>query len=306
MGFSLVIPTLNGGTLFRQCLDAIKAQTSQPVKRIVIDSSSSDGTADLARSHGFEVVQIPKKEFDHGGTRNLALSLINTEVVIFMTQDAVLNTPESFAELLDAFMNEDVAGAYGRQLPHFDASPVAKHARLRNYGEDGYVTGANDLHPPGIKKCFLSNSFSAFRVAALTEIGGFPLKLIMGEDMYAAGRLLERGKRVAYVPSAAVRHSHNYSIAEEFHRYFDIGVFHAEHDWLQRQFGQVSGEGIRFARDQIAFLVAGGHYLRVPESVFASAAKFAGYQLGRRHQRFGARISARMAMHKGYFRRQFS
>ncbi len=68
----MIIPVRNGGEDLRRCLEAIRRQeTGGEVEIVVIDSSSTDGSAELARSHGAKVHVIPVEEFNHGATRNL-------------------------------------------------------------------------------------------------------------------------------------------------------------------------------------------------------------------------------------------
>src|SRR5690606_22126597 len=131
--------------------------------------------------------------------------------------------------LVAAFNDPAVAVAYGRQLPHHVANPIAAHARLFNYGARSYVAGMEDATRMGIKTVFASNSFAAYRAATFKELGGFPERTILSEDMYLAARSVLAGGKVAYVAEACVRHSHNYTPLEEFRRYFDIGVFQADH-----------------------------------------------------------------------------
>lgn len=116
-------------------------------RKIVVDSSSTDGSADLARAAGFEVVTIAKAAFDHGGTRNFALNMVTEDFVVFLTQDAILATTDAVARLLQVFDDTSVAGAYGRQLPHLNADPLAKFTRARNYGKASYVTARGDAMP---------------------------------------------------------------------------------------------------------------------------------------------------------------
>lgn len=59
--------------------------------------------------------------------------------------------------------------------------------------------------------------------------------------MYFAAQAVITGYKVAYVSEARVRHSHNYSVMEEFKRYFDIGVFHCEQPWIRDKFGGAGG-----------------------------------------------------------------
>jgi len=64
-----------------------------------------------------------------------------------------------------------------------------------------------------------------YRKSTLEEIGWFKNNLILGEDTYAETKLLVAGYKLAYIAKAKVYHFHNYTIWEEFKRYFDIGVF---------------------------------------------------------------------------------
>ena len=75
---ALIIPTFNAAQLWTALLEGIRAQSLKPDQVIVIDSSSSDGTADLARKEGFTVFEIPQREFNHGGTRQMGADLAET------------------------------------------------------------------------------------------------------------------------------------------------------------------------------------------------------------------------------------
>jgi rhamnosyltransferase len=93
-------------------------------------------------------------------------------------------------------------------------------------------------------------------------------------------KLLKHGYQSAYVAEAVVHHSHNYSIRQEFGRYFDLGAFFQREEWLLHEFGNVEWEGLRFLRSEFSFLVKKGlpHY--IPLSLFRMVAKGAGYRLG--------------------------
>lgn len=298
---ALIIPVRNGGAVFREALAAIAAQDCRPETLLVMDSASRDDSVALARAAGFKVEPVPEGAFDHGGTRTRAVNLVSDEIVVMLTQDAILDRPDALSRLLASFDDPRVGAAYGRQVPHYNADPLATHARLTNYGPAGYVTDLAAPSPRGIRKAFLSNSFAAYRRAALLEVGNFPSKLILGEDVVCSGRLLKAGYKIAYAAEAAARHSHNYSLAEEFRRYFDIGVFHREQDWLLQDFGAAEGEGARFALGQIGWLWQQRQARAIPRSLASSALKFVGYKLGRQHRGLGPALSRRLAMHKGYF-----
>ncbi len=146
----------------------------------------------------------------------------------------------------------------------------------------------------------MSNSFAAYRVADLQAVGGFPSSVILGEDMSVAARLLMAGKTVAYVADACAHHSHNYSVLQEFRRYFDTGVFHARSPWLLAEFGSAGGEGLRFVRSELAYLWRQAPWW-IPSALVRTAAKLIGYRLGRLESRWPLWFKRWCSMHKGYW-----
>src|SRR6267154_577784 len=97
----LVIPTLNAGDRWIECLASVRAQSLTPQRLLVVDSVSTDQSVVLAKEAGFEIVRIDRSEFNHGGTRQWAVEyLSDCEMVIFLTQDAILASTESISEIV--------------------------------------------------------------------------------------------------------------------------------------------------------------------------------------------------------------
>jgi rhamnosyltransferase len=128
----VIVPTCNGGEVWRKAANALKAQRADFDEILIIDSESSDATVQIAKESGFDVVTIQSAEFNHGATRNFGVHLINCDIVFFFTQDAIPET-NAIKTLAQVFNNSAIVVAYGRQLPHDDANPLAKHARIFNY-----------------------------------------------------------------------------------------------------------------------------------------------------------------------------
>lgn len=284
MNFGLIIPTLNAGAQFRTLLEQIAAQ-SVPTRKLIVDSESTDGTAELAKSFGVEVLTIPRKTFNHGATRQFALEHLlknfSLDAAIFMTQDVLLHDDESLAELVKIFREDKSVGlSYGRQLPHVDATNEAKFLRAFNYPPESQLRSFDDRKIFGLKTAFASNSFAAYHVDALQSVGGFPSNVPLSEDMYVAAKMLLRGLKIFYAASAQVYHSHNYTAAQEFRRYVQIGKFHAQESWIRETFGSAEGAGKKFVAMKLAAL-AKKNPLDCFGAIFRDAAKFFGYRLGR-------------------------
>lgn len=304
MKFCLVIPTLNAGGHLPRLLPAIAAQTVKPDRFLVIDSASTDETQDAFRAAGAEIHQIERSQFDHGGTRQLALSLLpEADLFLYLTQDAIPASPDAFARLLGRFEDPGIAAAFGRQLPREEAGPIERHARLFSYRPESARRTMADAEQIGIRAAFLSNSFAAYRRSGLEAVGGFPHRTIFGEDMHVAARLLMAGQAVAYAADAAVIHSHGYSIIEEFRRYFDVGVLHGRTDFLTERFGRTSGEGLKFVTSELGYLGREAPHL-IPSAMIRTLAKWSAYKLGRAERKLPLGWKKRFSMQPRFWLRE--
>jgi rhamnosyltransferase len=299
---AVLVPTYNPGLLWRDFLVGLQAQTPAPAHCWVLDSESTDGSLAQTAQAGLTVHPVERKHFNHGGTRQWGIDRLpaGIEFVVFLTQDAVLADPASIGRLLSGFSDPAVAAVYGRQMPHPDASQIAVHARQFNYPAQSQMKRWSDKDRMGIKACFLSNAFAAYRLTALREVGGFSPRVILGEDTHLAARLLQQGHAIRYEAQALVYHSHNYSLASEFARYFDTGVFHHDENWMIQSYGKAGREGLRFLKSEILFLVRHAPW-RLPEAMLRTLLKALAYRLGRTHTRWPLALKRQLSMHKGFW-----
>jgi rhamnosyltransferase len=298
----LVVPTLNAGRHWSECLAAIENQSLKPRRCLIIDSASMDDTVILARAEEFEVIGITRADFNHGGTRQWAAEYLDDcDIVIFLTQDAILATPDALAELVKCFDDPAVAVAYGRQLPRKGATPIEAHARLFNYGTTTQKKDALAAKHLGSKAFFCSNSFAAYRRSILIELGGFRADLILEEDAEFAARAIKSGYVNMYAASALVYHSHDYTPFQQFERYFDLGVFDARHNWMRHYFGSHSSEGLRYIRSELKYLTRHA-FLQIPRALCQTAAKLIGYRLGRLERWLPVGFKRKISMTPSFWR----
>jgi rhamnosyltransferase len=297
----LVIPTLDAVGFLDTLLPLVLNQGLALSRVLVIDSSSQDGTADRVRDLGVRVKVIPRNEFNHGGTRRYATSLLpEAEFLVFMTQDAVLASSDAFLHLVRAFEDPEVGMAYGRQLPRPEARAIERHARLVNYPANSALKTFADRSRLGARTLFCSNSFAAYRREALTAVGGFPEDVFFGEDQVVAGRMLIAGWKLAYEADACVFHSHGYSLREEFKRYFDIGIFHARNPWILETFGRVGSEGAKFVRSELTYLRK-HEPQSVPSALARTFVKYLAYRIGQHEAGIPAKWKSRLSMQPVYW-----
>lgn len=295
---AVIVPTYWANPHLDALLSALGRQGILPSQVLAIDSSSGDDTVERFKAYGARVHTIPENEFDHGGTRAKAAGLCSdSDFLIYLTQDAYPVDGFAFENLLKPFEDPSIGLAYGRQLPRTGAGAIERHARFFNYGAQSEVRDADARQRLGIKSVFCSNSFAAYRSSALRDVGGFPHKAHFAEDQVVAGRMLLKGYRVAYVADACVQHSHNYSIAQDFKRYVDVGIFHGRNTWLLEAFGKAEGEGFRFVRSELIYLIR--HEPKaLPSALVRTVAKYVGYRIGRMEESLPPSLLRRIALVK--------
>ncbi len=231
---SVVIPLWNGGARFVELLRVLGEQElAGGYELVVVDSGSTDGSAEAARAAGARLHTIPQSEFNHGGTRNLGISLSSGELICLLTQDAVPMGTGYLAALVGALQDAQVDGAYARQFPLEDCDPILKE-RLRGWsasrdeplvqsfasGDADAARAAFDALEPMQRylACAFDNVASAMR-RSTWERHPFPERNF-GEDVAWARRVLLDGGAIAFEPTAMVEHSHPIAIRREFKRIY--------------------------------------------------------------------------------------
>jgi rhamnosyltransferase len=301
---TVIVPTLNGADTLGEFFAALKGQHLQPDEILVGDSSSVDQTVAICQAAGAMVSIFAREAFDHGGTRTALAKQARGTILVFFTQDAILATRDALQLLVaPLLLSNRVACAYGRQLPGGNASPIAAHLRLFNYPPESSVRIYADRRQYGLKTIFISNSFAAYKKDRLSEFDYFKNGLIFGEDTCTLGRILAAGDEVAYVAEAAVYHSHNYSLGQEFRRSFDIGVLHSSEKWLLDAYGGAEGVGAKYIRSVFSMLLKEKRYLLIPDCLLRNGLKILGYKLGRSYKQLPASWRPFLSMHRLWWQR---
>jgi len=253
---TVAIPVLNGVALLAEVLDAVVAQqVGGEVEILVCDSGSTDGSLQVARARGARVIEIERSAFSHGGTRNLLMREARAPVVAFLTQDATPADNGWLAALLAGFeLPGDVALVHGPYLPRPE-HPVPVRRELEVFfgslGTEAVVDRAVDdtgWHDVSSRATFFTDANGAVARRAWERVP-FP-DVAYAEDRLLARRMLDAGFAKAYVPRAAVLHSHAYAPLPLLRRYFD------EFRGLRETFGHVEPADPRRALGRIRREVA--------------------------------------------------
>lgn len=263
MKTSLVIPTWNAGKLFEEVLAAIDRQPGAgQLEKVAVDSGSTDGTIERLERHGFRVLSIPQRAFNHGATRDLGIEQTSGEVVLLLTQDATPADERWLPELQRAYEDPSVDAAWCRQVPRPGCNPILRQ-RIEGWMGDRAReprqrlpegSRLSDLDP--MRQLWLSafdNVASSVR-RTCWERHRFGWRRF-GEDVGFGRRVIESGGTIAFVPDAVVIHSHETTPRQEGKRLY------CDHQNLRALFGLCVIPTLEACRRAAA--EAGAHYVKV-------------------------------------------
>ncbi|HVG59834.1 MAG TPA: glycosyltransferase [Hyalangium sp.] len=236
---TVIIPVKNGGAVLRECLTAVfNQQTDFPFEVLCVDSGSKDESLEIIRSFPARLMEIDPATFGHGRTRNLAIEHSDSAFAALLTQDAVPADRSWLRELIAPMRdNEQVAGVFGRHIPHPGCIPAEAYMLERHFAQFGADTTLFHIKPgpegwahyeanrPFYR--FFSDNNAALRRSVWARIPYRDVEFM--EDQLWASDILEAGYIKAYAPRAVVRHSHNYSPLTQTRRAFDEARYHRQY-----------------------------------------------------------------------------
>ena len=127
--------------------------------------------------------------------------------------------------------------------------------------------------------------------------------IIMSEDQDWSRRVLLEGYAVIYEPEAAVRHSHNYTLATAFRRFFDSG---ASSDRAYMAGAANSRQALRraavnYARGEVTWMWQTGRRRWLPYTALYEATKMTGLLAGAQHERIPLSLKRRLSAMPTYW-----
>lgn len=233
---TIFIPTYNGEKYLDDILKMIfKQKVDFSYNVFIIDSGSTDKTLAIINKYLTKYPQqlrlhkIPKSEFGHGKTRNLAAQMADGEYMVYLSHDAVPATKYWLYEMLKPFeLNDKVVGVTGRQYPRPKCVPLLKYeidSVFRNLGNEA---GTSLFY----KDDFMKNPVYSHVVTFYSDVNSAaPRKFLLeklpyrdvpySEDQMYGQDLIEAGYMKAYASRGGVVHSNDLTLREYKHRVFD-------------------------------------------------------------------------------------
>lgn len=306
----VVIPVYKPDKKLQMVISRLMGQTIVPSNIFLIHTRSSEDdwhTEQLLQEVQTEysvvqVVSIAQEEFDHGGTRDMAMHLCKSQYVLMMTQDAMPKNGKLIENLRNA-QGEKISVVFARQEPAKDCRIIERYTRTFNYPAESHSAMEKAAQTNnGIKSIFCSDVCAMYDRIAYEEVGGFPGKVIFNEDEIFAAKSLKAGYDIRYEAQAVVIHSHNYSGVQYFKRYFDLGVSQADFSYIFNEY-HAEDEGIRLVKQTFRYLMKRKSYFDIPVLFYHSGMKLIGMKLGKMYRKLPDKIVMKCTSNKAYWKR---
>jgi GT2 family glycosyltransferase len=186
---------------------------SSEVEVVVVDNGSSDETAEVARRHGAEVVELLQSNFSYPKSLNMGVKAASNDLVFVTVAHARLGSAHTLHAGARHFSrNTATAGAFGTCLPNENASYVEKWGTAADIN----VTMARRAHR--VRKAgmgVLAANCAMVSKRAWRELGEFDERYQAGgEDTALAKSMLSNGYVVVKEPALAVHHSHGLGLRD--------------------------------------------------------------------------------------------
>jgi cellulose synthase/poly-beta-1,6-N-acetylglucosamine synthase-like glycosyltransferase len=196
---SVIVPVFNGAETLDACLSALAAQTVEKdsYEVLVVDDGSTDGSGQVAVSHGVTVIRQ-----DHtgaGAARNRGASVARGQILLFTDADCE-PLPDWIEQMLAPFSDPGVSGVKGVYRT-CQRSLVARFAqaefeeKYRRLAREGQID-------------FVDTYAAAYRRDVFCEHGGFDARFLLDEDQELSYRLARAGCKLVLALEAMVRHRH--------------------------------------------------------------------------------------------------
>jgi GT2 family glycosyltransferase len=208
---SVIVPTYDGWTVLKNCLESLRDQRFESFEVIVVDDGSRDGTAERVRMR-FPEVRVLELKVNRGfcAAVNEGIRAARGEIVALLNNDAVAdaNWLSALVWALDA--HPDVGFCSSRMVRADDPSILdgagdeySRHGLAYRVGR-----GLRDRGQFGTREVvWASGGACAYRRSALDQIGVLDERLrSYYEDVDLGLRAWTAGWRGRYVPESHVRH----------------------------------------------------------------------------------------------------
>lgn len=232
MNIDIICPLYNAENDIERLDKSLKQQENVKINKIrYVLTECKDKTEEKLKKLNIEYKKIKKEDFSHSLTREKEAFESDSDIVVFVTQDVIIEKKDWLFNLTKDIISGEVDACYSRQI--CTNNTIEKYTRECNYPKESKIVSKEDIEKLGLKTFFFSDASSAIKRETFMKLNGYDHKnLIISEDMYIAYKLITNGYKIKYCADSEVIHSHVFTLKQYYNRYKDTGKFFKENSYL--------------------------------------------------------------------------
>lgn len=276
----IICPLYNASSYIKKLHNSLLKQKNVIINKFrYVLTESNDNTEDYLIKNNINYKKIKKEEFSHSLVREKEALESDSDIVVFITQDIVIEDELWLYKLVKDIDHTIVVATYSRQLTKYNN--LEKYTRESNYPDNDILKSKDDIKKYGLKTFFFSDASSAISTKMFKKINGYDNKnLPINEDMYIAYKIIMAGYKIKYCSNSMVYHSHNFTLKEIYERYKLTGRFFKENSYLD-EYG-TTGSGAKLAKYILKRIIQEKRFVLLFRYPFDMAARLIGMKVGKR------------------------
>lgn len=301
MDISIICPIYNGENYIKKLNESLLMQEGAGEFEIrYILTRSKDGSEEILKSLNAKYKLIEVDEFSHSFSREQEAFNAEGDIIVFISQDIIIEDKCWLVNLTKDIKSGVCDAAFSRQIS--DNRTIERYTRMKNYPKESRIVSKEDIEQLGVMAFFYSDASSAIRKSVFKKLKGYDAKrLLTNEDMYIAYKIINNGYKIKYCADSKVIHSHEYSYKSLLKRYFDQGVFLAQHSYIAN-----AGKGSESsAKALLIFVIKNAlkekNFKVLFDIVPNFAVRFIGDKLGRRYKKLSKNKVLKYTSNKNYW-----
>lgn len=217
---SVIIPSYNSSTYIRQCLLAIRSQSTELPFEVIMVDSSDDG-ADQTVANEFPEVRLFhfQERLSVGKARNTGVEKARGEILLFLDTDCVTKHTwiDQMYTAIQSFGVDGVGGSVENGTPRSITGSTGFYLEFFRFLANGEKPRATPFFMGGNsgyrKEVFRTNgTYNRFNDESI------------GEDLIFNWKLMKKGKVLMFLPSVTIKHLNKTGLMKVLRYQYKLGM----------------------------------------------------------------------------------
>lgn len=207
---TIVIRALNEEKHLDKLFNGLAEQSYRDFEVVFVDSGSTDGSPEKAKSYNAKVIHIAKEDFSFGRALNIGCAHASGEIIVAISAHVYPVHQEWLENLVTPFLNNVKTGiVYGKQIGN-EKTKFSEHQVFKKWFPSESINNQNS---------YFCNNANCATTMELWEKIKYDEELTGLEDLKYAKKVKQENYEICYRADAAIVHVHEENFNQTLNRY---------------------------------------------------------------------------------------